>query len=254
MTENHKNMNRMTGIIIMIVGLFTLIIGAVIYFNSNNKIAVIDNGRELEKVIEMAVADGVLTDNERTLIEQIAIEKELDYNEIITEVETRISNFNSDSETVIIDYNKKNGDDFEKYIVQKFDKKYYSIKEWAGDKYINGTYAKTTPQPDILLEFKFRQKSGQLSIECKWRKNLYKNGVEFAKQEQFERYRNFQDNMNIPVFIAIGIGGKGHSPEQLFIVPLSKIDSNFIHINKLKYYEKRVNTNFFFDIETNELK
>lgn len=247
-------MNRMTGIIVMVVGLLTLIIGALIYFNSNNKKEVVDNGRELEKVIKMAVADGVLTDNERKLIEQITIEKELDYKEIIKEVENQISNFDADSETAIIDYNKKNGVDFEKFIVQKFDKKYYTIKEWAGDKYINGTYAKTTLQPDILLEFKLRQVSSQLSVECKWRKNLYKNGVEFAKQEQFERYKNFQSEMKIPVFIAIGIGGKGLSPEQLFIVPLAEIDSNFISINKLKNYDKKVNTNFLFDIEKNVLK
>jgi len=247
-------MNRMTGIIVMVVGLLTLIIGALIYFNSNNTTEVVDNGRELEKVIEMAVADGVLTDNERKLIEQIAIENELDYKEIIKEVDNQISNSDADSETEIINYNKKNGDDFEKFIVQKFDKKYYSIKEWAGDKYINGTYAKTTPQPDILLEFKLRQKSSQLSVECKWRKSLYKNGVEFAKQEQFERYKRFQSEMKIPVFIAIGIGGKGLSPEQLFIVPLAEIDSNFIHINKLKNYEKKIDSKFFFDIETNELK
>lgn len=244
----------MTGIILMVVGLLTLITGTVIYFNSNDKTEFVDNGRELEKVVEMAIADGVLTDNEKKLIEQIAIEKELDFNEIIKDLESQIPNSNADSETEIINYNKKNGDDFEKFIVQKFDKKYYTIKEWAGDKYINGAYAKTTPQPDILLEFKLRQKSSQLSVECKWRKNLYKNGVEFAKQEQFERYKSFQSEMKIPVFIAIGIGGKGLSPEQFFIVPLAEIDSNFIHINKLKNYEKKIDSNFFFDIDTNELK
>jgi len=238
----------------MLAGLLSLIIGALIYFSTNKRSEIVDNGHELEKVIEMAVADGVLTGNEKRIIEQIAIKKELDYNEIITDVENKIFNSNADSETEIIDYNKKNGEDFEKFIVQKFNKKYYTIREWAGDKYINGAYASTTPQPDILLEFKLKQKSTQLSVECKWRKNFYKNGVEFAKQEQFERYKNFQKNMDIPVFIAIGVGGKGLSPEQLFIVPLSEINSNFIHVNKLKNYEKKIDSNFFFDIETNELR
>lgn len=244
----------MTGIILMVIGLMTLTIGALFFFKSNSKIKVVDKEHELEKVIEMAIADGVLTDNERKLIKNIAIDKKLDYNEILTDVENHILNSNSDSETEIIDLNKKNGADFEKFIVQKFDKKYYTIKEWAGDKYINGTYAETTTQPDILLEFNLNHKSSQLSVECKWRNNLYKNGVEFAKQEQFERYKRFQNNMKIPVFIAIGIGGKGRSPEKLFIVPLAEIDSNYIHINKLKNYEKKIHTNFYFDVEKNELK
>jgi len=164
----------MTGIILMVIGLMTLTIGALVYFKSNSKIEVVDKEYELEKVIEMAIADGVLTDNERKLIKNIAIGKNLDYNEILTDVENHILNSNSDSETEIIDLNKKNGADFEKFIVQKFDKKYYTIKEWAGDKYINGTYAESTTQPDILLEFNLNHKSSQLSVECKWRKNLYK--------------------------------------------------------------------------------
>jgi hypothetical protein len=244
----------MTGIIVMVVGLLTLIVGALIYFSSDNRKETFENGLELEKAIEMAVADGVLTENERILIKQIATEKGLDYGEIIADVENLISNSNADSETEIINYNKKNGDDFEKFIVQKFDKKYYTIKEWAGDKYINGSYAKTTTQPDILLEFKLKQKSVQLSVECKWRKKLFKNGVDFAKSDQFERYKNFQKNRKIAVFIAIGIGGKGLSPEQLFIVPLSEIDSNFIHINKLINYKKNIDSNFFFEVETDGLR
>ena len=134
------------------------------------------------------------------------------------------------------------------------DKKYFRIKEWAGDKYVNGIYADTTPQPDILLVFSFKQKTTEFSVECKWRQKLYKNGVEFAKKEQFDRYKNFEKKQKYPVFIAIGIGGKAILPEQLYVVPLQEIDNNFIHIKELKKYEKKVNSNFFFNIETKELK
>lgn len=252
-------MSKMTGIIVMVIGFVILIIGIVIFFNSNKKQeTVIENvnpkGNDLEKVIEMAVADGVLTKNEKDVIRQFAADKELDYNEIILDAENRIASLGTDSETEVIDYNKKNGDDFEKFVVQKFDKKYFTIKEWAGDKYVKGNYAKTTSQPDLLLEFKLREKSSELSIECKWRKNYYKNGVEFAKKEQLERYKEFQKEKNIPVFIAIGVGGKGNSPEQLYIIPLQEITTNFLSMNELKKYEKKMDSNFFFDSETNQLK
>ncbi|MCF6357967.1 MAG: peptide MFS transporter [Draconibacterium sp.] len=61
----------------------------------------------------MAIADGVLTSNERKIIKQISIEKELDFNEIIKDVEKQISELKIDSETELIDYKKKKGDDFE---------------------------------------------------------------------------------------------------------------------------------------------
>jgi len=212
------------------------------------------NIKDYNEIIEIAVADGILTSNEKKIIKEIAFEKNLDYNKIISNAENQLKDRKSDSETELIDFNKRNGDDFEKFVIQKFDKEYFTIKEWAGDKYVNGIYAKTTPQPDILIEFRLKQKTSEFSVECKWRKSLFKNGVEFAKNEQFERYKDFQKDKNIPVFIAIGIGGKGKQPEQLFIIPLKEINSNFIHINTLKNYEKNMNNNFFFDYKTKELK
>ncbi|MCH8555251.1 MAG: hypothetical protein LAT76_08845 [Schleiferiaceae bacterium] len=244
----------MVGIVIMVVGLLTLIVGIVIYFNATHKVESTEEGHELEKIIEMAIADGVLTTNEKKLIEKTAGEKGLPYNDLIKDIEHRISSSNGDSETELINQNKKNGDDFEKFVAQKFDPKFFTIKEWAGDKYINGIYADTTPQPDMLLVFKLKGETHQLSIECKWRKSLYKNGIVIAKQEQLERYQDFQESRNIPVFLAIGVGGKGMSPEQLFIVPLAEIKSSFMHINKLKSFEKKLHANFFFDYEKKELR
>lgn len=247
-------MNRMTGTIFMVIGLLTFIIGLIVFLNSNRKKEETPNLNNLEKAIEMAIADGVLTDNERKIIKQIAVEKELDYNEIISGIENQILDSNTDSETEVIDYNKKNGDDFEKFVVQKFDKKYFTIKEWAGDKYVNGVYAQTTLQPDILFEFKFKNQTVELSVECKWRSKYYPKGIEFASLNQFKRYQDFERSRNIPVFIAIGVGGKGKRPEQFYIIPLKSIESNFISTDKLKDYEKRSDSDFFFDLKTKELK
>lgn len=244
----------MTGIILMLIGFLIFVVGVFIYFNTKHKSQIVNDDNELEKAIEMAVADGVLTPNERQIIKQLAEKKGVDYDEVINNIENRLLDSDTDSETAIIDYNKKNGDDFEKFIVQKFSKTFFKIKEWAGDKYIDGRYAQTTLQPDILLEFKLKQQTRNLSVECKWRKKLYNNGVEFATKEQLERYKNFQKTTNIPVFVAIGIGGKGMSPEQLFIVPLNDIQTNFLNINQLSKYKKKVDSKFFYDNKTNILK
>lgn len=244
----------MTGIILMIIGVLVFIAGVIFYNSSMKTNKQNNNSNELNSAIEMAIADGVLTGNERNIIKEITTKNGLDYNKIMKDVEKQVSESKIDSETKLIDYNKKNGNDFEKFIVQKFDKKYFHIKEWAGDKFVKGIYADTTPQPDILLEFKFKQEITEFSVECKWRHNLYKGGVELAKKEQLNRYKNFENNKKIPVFIAIGIGGKGKSPKQLFVVPLKKIDNNFIHIKELNKYEKKVGSEFFFDINTKELK
>ncbi|PVY43888.1 hypothetical protein C8E01_101245 [Pontibacter virosus] len=209
------------------------------------------NSNELARVVDMAIADGVLTPNERSLIKEIANSNDLDYNAIIQDVEKRIAESGT-SETEIIDVNKRSGDNFEKYVVQKFSNKYYRIKEWAGDKYVKGTYAETTQNPDLLIELK--SPVTEFSVECKWKSNLFKGGVEFASLEQLKRYKDFEKTRKIPVFIAIGLGGTGENPEQLFILPLNKVTSNFIHINELKNFKKDISKKFYFHAESNSLR
>ncbi len=264
----------MMGVILIIIGIIVFVVGVVVYNSSTRQNEInskksevskqkeikneIDSKRnksnELDKVIEMAIADGILTDNERKLIEKIATEQDLDYNEIIKNTERELSESKFESETELIDYTKKKGDDFEKFIVQKFNKKFFHIKEWAGDKYVKGIYAETTPQPDLLVEFNLNQNTYPFAVECKWRQKLYKGGIEFANKDQFNRYKNYEKTKKIPVFIAIGIGGKADSPENIYIVPLQSIKTNFIYLGGLKKYEKNVDKDFYYDIKTKELK
>jgi hypothetical protein len=101
-------------------------------------------GTLLDEVVRMAIADGVLTPNERRLIMDLALKNGLNYEEIIREVEKRMARQDIESETQLIGINKKRGNDFEKYVVRKFNPLYFRLKEWAGDKYVNGIYAENT--------------------------------------------------------------------------------------------------------------
>ena len=104
------------------------------------------------------------------------------------------------------------------------------------------------------MELRLKQDTVSFYVECKWRKKLYKDGVEFATIDQLERYKNFEKKNNIPVFIAIGLGGVGAEPEQLFVVPLRDMRTNFINFKTLEKYEKKIDGNFFYDIEKKVLK
>jgi hypothetical protein len=210
--------------------------------------------QSLEKVIEMAIADGVLTANEKKVIKRIAEENNLNYEQIIKDVEARILASDFDSETALININKKSGDDFEKFVVQKFSKKYFQIKEWAGDKYVNGRYAQTTQNPDLLIEFRLGESNYDFAVECKWRKDIKEKGIEFANAAQFKRYKDFEVKREVPVFIAIGVGGKASMPEKLYIVPLRMLTSNFIFPNTLEKFEKKDTKGFFYDYKNKALR
>ncbi len=147
------------------------------------------------------------------------------------------------------------GRKFEEYIALKFDKKYFNIKEWRGDKYVQGVYATSNTYPDMEIVFSHKEMKENFAVECKWRKSFYKNGIEWAKEKQIEVYQKFQKEKNMPVFVILGIGGEPNSPENLFILPLSAIQGIFLSTDNLKPYQKlSIDKNLFFDAKDKILK
>jgi hypothetical protein len=259
-------MNKMMGIIIMGVGVLLFALGAVMY-KAEQKAEVkpvaqtvdmplvkIDYKKQMNHVIDLAVADGVLTKNEEKKITELALEYEMDDQAVLQEARSRIELSEEDSETEVIDHIKKSGDDFEKYVVKKFNPKYYNVVEWAGDKYIDGIYADTTLHPDLLMEITLQFDKKLFYVECKWRKGFTENTVKFADSYQFERYKQFEKEKKLPVFISLGIGGKASNPEVMYILPLRSIYTNSITREELYKYEKDLNRGFYFDIKKNILK
>lgn len=205
-------MNKMTGIILMVVGALTLVLGIVVYsINGKDSIA------QTEVVVNSKLKEDIAEDD--------------------------------------TDLNYKNGYEFEKFVVKKFNPKYFKVKEWAGDKYVEGVYAETNQHPDLLMEFlEYNENNKEFAVECKWRQKLYKNGLDFSTTNQLNRYRDYSKKKNIPVFMALGLGGKGGSPEELYVVPLKDITKPYMHVSELEKYKKDMKTNFFFDFKKGELR
>ena len=151
---------------------------------------------------------------------------------------------------------KQKGDDFEKYIVQKFSKSYFSIVEWTGDKYIEGMYARSNTNPDLTLNFKMKGINLDFAVECKYRTDYYKNGIEWCSEQQLKNYKNFATGKEIAVFVAIGTGGLPTAPEELFIIPLTELTTIFVDKSFLNKYkkEKIKDSNLFYDYQTRRLK
>jgi hypothetical protein len=85
-------------------------------------------------------------------------------------------------------------------------------------------YVEASLKPD----FKFRSKTtGSLFyVEAKYRSNAYEV-VKWCEQYQYERYKIY--NNDIPLYIALGIGGSPFSPQYVFFIPFKRL-----HYNTLK--------------------
>ena len=148
---------------------------------------------------------------------------------------------------------KEKGNAFEKYIVQKFDQNYFQLLEWQGDKIVNGIYPKSTMHPDLLVRLKGKEEA-TFAVECKWRQNYFKGGIEFASDEQVKRYKTFMLEKKIPVFIVVGLGGKAEAPEKVFVIPLEKLRSGQIGTSELTHFlQKDLKLGFFFDKDAGKL-
>ena len=152
-----------------------------------------------------------------------------------------------------MDESKVKGDAFEKFVVLNFDKKYFKIKEWRGDKYVNGTYAESNQYPDLEIRFQLGRHRDLFAVECKWRKNLKNDELEWAKDYQLSNYRQFSKERNVPVFVIIGIGGTPDDPEQLYVVPLEKMNGAIVQLKELQPYLKENKKNFYWDRTKNKL-
>jgi hypothetical protein len=147
---------------------------------------------------------------------------------------------------------KRKGDEFEKFVVKKFNQQYFTLKEWTSDKFIDGIYAENTLGPDLVFQFSHRDISEGLAIECKWRSKL-SDKFSFVTAQQIKNYTKFGQEKNIPVFVVLGIGGKPSSPEQLYIIPLDKITSAELNKDFLKEFQQETDRNVFYDPKVKSL-
>ena len=153
------------------------------------------------------------------------------------------------------DENREKGVAFEEYIVSRFSKKYFALKEWRGDKSSNGVYAESNTYPDMEYTFTLHGETYNFAVECKWRARYNKeNKVEWSYKEQLARYRQFAKDKNMPVFIVIGIGGTPSKPANVFVVPLASIKDVNLPKSWLENYRHDLSKNLFFDIPTKSLR
>ncbi len=141
-------------------------------------------------------------------------------------------------------FSEQKGRDFEDYVVQKFDKRYFKLKEWRSDKYVNGLYPESNMNPDLRYCFSYNGVEKYFEVECKFRTDLYYD-VFTISEIQLSRYREYQIVNNVDVYLCLGLGGKASDPRELFLIPLEEaVTLKYGELLRYRNFNKR---NFFMD-------
>ena len=144
---------------------------------------------------------------------------------------------------------QEKGKKFEDFVVRRFQsEKFYKLKEWRGDKYLDGIYPESSTYPDLELEFSLKDIKRRFAIECKYRSKSYDGIVEFAEKRQLTTYKNFEKENKIPVYILLGFGGQPHNPSELFLIPIVDIYVPYMEYSQLKEYQKDLTGHFYYNL------
>jgi hypothetical protein len=143
------------------------------------------------------------------------------------------------------------GKAFEEYVIHLFNEHSFRLKiHRAAVKFTDTYFPADLFNPDLEMELVFTgPKKYRFAVECKWRKKFKNGRIEWAKDVQIVSYRKFQDQVRIPVFVAIGIGGRPASPDKLFVTPLNNIwMHNEVYESDLIHFKRKPTHKFYYDI------
>jgi hypothetical protein len=154
---------------------------------------------------------------------------------------------------------EKKGRAFEEFILDRFPKDRFNLVEWRSEE-IHDDGRRTTDDgkkktwPDLQLELKLQSGKYPFAVECKWRNDFWKGIIEWARDAQISSYQEFQTSKEMPVFIALGVGGTPSDPRDLFIIPLSHLYQSILTQDWLKKYKREARGNFFLNLDPIVLK
>lgn len=137
------------------------------------------------------------------------------------------------------------GKRFEKFVIEKFDEKQFSIVEQTHSHQTNQErFVESSLNPDYIL--RHNRSRQEFAVECKYRSSLDPKGMlNWSNPSQLNRYREFAKNRKIPVYIVIGLGGIDNDPEDLILIPLEDAKYPALYPSQFKPFSRNPKNDFY---------
>jgi hypothetical protein len=147
-------------------------------------------------------------------------------------------------DVLIEDESEGKGDDFERYVVDLFDERYFSIVQWSTDiARKHDRFVESDSGPDLIL--RYIPKNELFCVECKFRSDLYEGVLKWSNPKQLERYQSFAKKNKLPFFVVIGLGGEPSLPETMYCIPLEEAKYPALFPILFEKYERNPEKLFF---------
>lgn len=136
------------------------------------------------------------------------------------------------------------GKRFEKFILTKFDPKYFTLVERTHPfQSTQDRYTESQLNPDYVL--RYNPTKQEFAVEVKYRSKLDKGMLHWSNPKQLERYREFAKKRKLPVYIVIGFGGYEEDPEDMFVIPLEEAKYPSLYPSVYQQFSRNPRKNFY---------
>lgn len=148
----------------------------------------------------------------------------------------------------------RKGNDFEKFVVKRFDPSYFTLIEWRSDKSVDKIFPLMSKFPDLEFCYKSDFDEKYIAVECKWREHFTEQKIILDKYH-IENYRHYECETGIATFLVIGVGNIPSYPNQVYTIPLKEITCETLHEFEIEFYKrKNPYTNFFLNCSIGSLQ
>jgi hypothetical protein len=143
------------------------------------------------------------------------------------------------------------GLEFENYIVEQFAReRNFTLQEWRSDKFHNGIFPESNRDPDLEYRFVYKNFVRTFSVECKYRSgSLFNNTVRLMTEDKYRIYEIFH-RTKMPVYIALGVGGRPDRPKEVYLIPFDHVKPVMTMDEIFKYWQRRP---FSYDMDKDRL-
>ena len=144
------------------------------------------------------------------------------------------------------------GQRFEDHVESLFSTKYFPIEHKTHSFKTNEKrYVESSLKPDFI--FRYKPTGERFAVECKYRSSLNSEDMlEWSSPQQLQRYRQFEYENRIPVFIVIGLEGvmeDDYEGEEsvtfMFNIPLNAAKYPKLYPSVFEKYERPYDKPFF---------
>lgn len=177
--------------------------------------------KTLDWMGRIAIADGLLSEEEETILKSYAIAHGIAYDSFITELRTKVETI--ETRAIAINANVIKGIEFENFIFEKInDNDNIKIISRSTDFKLGlgNSLDERSLAPDFLLSHSIGRFNIRYWLECKYRS---KPNTLNLKSSQIERYLSIESKTSQPVFIMYGEGGKSTSPQDIYLFHISEV-------------------------------